>query len=85
MEDLGNEEIGPFIDKYMATKEGISGEYRTRLFHAIRDFTADAFGGWQLVTMLQSGGGLYAQRLVARKHYDMDHAKKLALELAGLA
>ncbi|GAB92960.1 putative vinylacetyl-CoA delta-isomerase, partial [Gordonia rhizosphera NBRC 16068] len=28
---------------------------------------------------------LYAQRLVARKHYDMDNAKKLALELAGLA
>ncbi|MGK2321570.1 4-hydroxyphenylacetate 3-hydroxylase C-terminal domain-containing protein, partial [Gordonia rhizosphera NBRC 16068] len=70
---------------YMATKEGISGEYRTKLFHAIRDFTADAYGGWQLVTMLQSGGGLYAQRLVARKHYDMDNAKKLALELAGLA
>lgn len=85
VQDLANDEVGPFITKYMATKEGIDGEYRTRLFHAIRDFTADAFGGWQLVTMLQSGGGLYAQRLVARKHYDMDHAKKLALELAGLA
>ncbi|MEP9392872.1 4-hydroxyphenylacetate 3-hydroxylase N-terminal domain-containing protein [Gordonia sp. VNQ95] len=83
--DLRNDEVGPFIEKYMATKDGISGEYRTRLFHAIRDFTADAYGGWQLVTMIQSGGGLYAQRLVARKHYDMDKAKRLALELAGLA
>ncbi|MGW5383586.1 4-hydroxyphenylacetate 3-hydroxylase N-terminal domain-containing protein [Nocardia sp. NPDC003963] len=83
--DLENNEIGPFVEKYMATKEGISGQYRTRLFHAIRDFTADAYGGWQLVTMLQSGGGLYAQRLVARKHYDMTRAKRLALELAGLA
>ena len=42
-----------------------------RLFHAIRDLTADAFGGWHLVTNLQSGGGLFAQRVVARKHYDM--------------
>ncbi|MGV9711551.1 4-hydroxyphenylacetate 3-hydroxylase N-terminal domain-containing protein [Gordonia sp. NPDC003424] len=83
--DLENDEVGPFIQKYMATRDGISGEYRTKLFHAIRDFTADAYGGWQLVTMLQSGGGLYAQRLVARKHYDMDKAKRLALELAGLA
>ncbi|WP_235737677.1 4-hydroxyphenylacetate 3-hydroxylase N-terminal domain-containing protein [Nocardioides alcanivorans] len=83
--DLENDEVGPYIEKYMATKEGISGEYRTRLFHAIRDFTADAYGGWQQVTMIQSGGGLFAQRLVARKHYDMDKAKKLALDLAGLA
>lgn len=83
--DLENEEVGPFIRKYMATKEGIDGEYRTRLFHAVRDFTADAYGGWQLVTMIQSGGGLYAQRLVARKHYDMERAKDLARKLAGLA
>ncbi|TDB91419.1 4-hydroxyphenylacetate 3-hydroxylase [Actinomadura sp. KC216] len=83
--DLEHAEVGPFIRKYMRTKDGIDGEYRTRLFHAIRDFTADAYGGWQLVTMLQSGGGLYAQRLVARKHYPMDDAKALALKLAGLA
>lgn len=83
--DLENEEVGPFIRKYMATKEDIDGEYRTRLFHAVRDFTADAYGGWQLVTMIQSGGGLYAQRLVARKHYDMERAKNLARKLAGLA
>jgi 4-hydroxybutyryl-CoA dehydratase/vinylacetyl-CoA-Delta-isomerase len=85
MADLRNDEVGPYIEKYMATKEGISGEYRTRLFHAIRDFTADAYGGWQQVTMIQSGGGLFAQRLVARKHYDMENAKDLARKLAGLA
>jgi 4-hydroxybutyryl-CoA dehydratase/vinylacetyl-CoA-Delta-isomerase len=54
------------------------------LFHAIRDYTADAFGGWQQVTNIQSGGGLYAQRIVTRKHYDMDNAKQAALALAGL-
>ncbi len=83
--DLEHDEIGPLIRKYMATKPGIDGEYRTRLFHAIRDYTADAYGGWQLVTMLQSGGGLFAQRLVARKHYDMDKAKALGLRIAGLS
>ncbi|MFS3130219.1 4-hydroxyphenylacetate 3-hydroxylase N-terminal domain-containing protein [Nocardioides sp. Bht2] len=83
--DLENEEVGPAIRKYMAGKDGIDGEYRLRLFHAIRDFTADAYGGWQLVTMIQSGGGLYAQRIVARKHYDMENAKALGRKLAGLA
>ncbi len=46
--------------------------------------TADAFGGWHMVTNVQSGGGLYAQRIVTRKHYDMDGAKQLARQAAGL-
>ncbi|ROZ45650.1 4-hydroxyphenylacetate 3-hydroxylase [Rhodococcus sp. WS3] len=82
--DLNNPETGDDIRKYMRTMDGVEGEYRARLFHAIRDMTADALGGWELVTMMQSGGGLYAQRLVTRKHYDMDHAKAIALETAGL-
>ena len=69
--DLENPDIGPYVDKYMRTMEGVRAEDRMRLFHAIRDLTADAYGGWHLVTNLQSGGGLFAQRIVARKHYDM--------------
>ena len=53
--------------------------------HAIRDLTADAYGGWKAVTNVQAGGGLYAQRIVTRKHYDMDRAKAAALDVAGLA
>ena len=52
--------------------------------HAIRDYTADQYGGWQLVTFLQAGGGLFAQQLVAKAHYDMGNAKRLALEVAGI-
>ncbi len=37
------------------------------------------------VTNIQAGGGLYAQRIVTRKHYDLDHAKQMALAAAGLA
>src|SRR5699024_12235792 len=81
---LQHDEVGPQIQKYMRPLDGVDGEHRTRLFHAIRDYTADAFGGWQLVTMLQSGGGLYAQRLVTRKHDDMDKAKARALAIAGI-
>lgn len=84
LRDLNNPETGDYLAKYMRTMDGVDAEYRMRLFHAIRDFTADAYGGWQHVTMLQAGGGLYAQKVVVAKHYDMARAKRLGLEVAGL-
>jgi 4-hydroxybutyryl-CoA dehydratase/vinylacetyl-CoA-Delta-isomerase len=82
--DLENPETGDLIRKYMGTMKGVEGEYRTRLFHALRDLTADAYGGWKLVTNIQAGGGLYAQRIVTRRHYDLEGAKRKALRVAGL-
>jgi 4-hydroxybutyryl-CoA dehydratase/vinylacetyl-CoA-Delta-isomerase len=84
MADYDNGDTGADLEKYMRTGPGISGKYRMALFNTIRDATADTYGGWQLVTHLQGGGGLFAQRLVTRKHYDMHHAKELALRAAGL-
>ena len=75
---------GPLVRKYMGTSNGIDGEYRARLFHAIRDLTADAYGGWKAVTNVQAGGGLYAQRIVTRRYYDLKSAKRKALKVAGL-
>jgi 4-hydroxybutyryl-CoA dehydratase/vinylacetyl-CoA-Delta-isomerase len=83
--DLENPETGHLVRKYMGTKADVDGEYRVRLFHAIRDLTADSYGGWQQVTTIQAGGGLYAQRIVTRKHYDLDGAKRAALAVAGLS
>ncbi len=83
--DLQNPETGHLVRKYMGTKADVDGEYRVRLFHAIRDLTADSYGGWQQVTTIQAGGGLYAQRIVTRKHYDLDGAKRAALAVAGLS
>jgi len=82
--DLENNEVGHLARKYMSTLQSVDGLYRTRLFHAIRDFTADGLGGWNAVTNIQAGGGLYAQRLVSRLHYDMDRAKQTALRTARM-
>ncbi|MBO0676614.1 4-hydroxyphenylacetate 3-hydroxylase [Mycolicibacterium sp. S2-37] len=84
MADLDNADIGDQVRKYLRGASGISGEVRAKLFHAIRDSTADSYGGWHLVTNVQSGGGLFAQRLVTRKHYDMERAKELARRAADL-
>jgi 4-hydroxybutyryl-CoA dehydratase/vinylacetyl-CoA-Delta-isomerase len=83
--DLENPEVGHLARKYMSTGADVDGEYRTRLFHAIRDLTADAYGGWRQVTNIQAGGGLFAQKIVTRKHYDLDGAKQAALRVAGIA
>jgi len=82
--DLENEVTGPLVRKYMGTMTGVDGEYRTKLFHAIRDLTADAYGGWKAVTNVQAGGGLYAQRIVTRRYYDLKGAKQKALHVAGI-
>jgi 4-hydroxybutyryl-CoA dehydratase/vinylacetyl-CoA-Delta-isomerase len=80
--DLENEKTGHLVRKYMGTMQSVDGVYRTKLFHAIRDYTADAYGGWYAVTNIQAGGGLYAQRIVSRMHYDLEGAKRKALEAA---
>jgi 4-hydroxybutyryl-CoA dehydratase/vinylacetyl-CoA-Delta-isomerase len=85
MADFEHPDVGPNLKKYMSTSDGVDGEYRARLFLAIRNLTADEFGGWRLVALLQSGGGLYAQRIVARGKYDFDAARQRGLRAAGLA
>jgi 4-hydroxybutyryl-CoA dehydratase/vinylacetyl-CoA-Delta-isomerase len=82
--DLENQQVGHLARKYMSTMQSVDGLYRARLFHAIRDLTADAYGGWNAVTNIQAGGGLYAQRIVSRLHYDMDRAKEVALRTAHM-
>jgi 4-hydroxybutyryl-CoA dehydratase/vinylacetyl-CoA-Delta-isomerase len=83
--DFENPETGDFLRKYMGTKPGVDGLYRTRLFHAIRDMTVSAHGGRLAIGGLQGAGGLYAGRIVTRGRYDMNRAKTLALQAAGLA
>jgi len=82
--DLENNEVGALVRNYMAGGNGSPGEYRMKLFHAIRYITADAYGGWRFVTNLQAGGGLYAQRIVTRRHYDLEAAKREALHSAQI-
>ena len=82
--DLDNELIGPLLEEALGAVDGFSAEERMRLFHYVRDITADTYGGWSAVTRSLAGGGQYAQRLVTLKHYDMDRARDLAARTVGL-
>ena len=83
--DLELPELEPYVRRYMTGNPDVTGEDRLRLMHAIRDMVADAFGGYHYVTNVQSGGGLYAQRIVTRKHYPMDEVVAMARSAAGLS
>jgi 4-hydroxybutyryl-CoA dehydratase/vinylacetyl-CoA-Delta-isomerase len=82
--DFENPDIGDLLRKYMATKPGIDGAYRAKLFHAVRDVTVSAFAGYEMIGLLQGGGGLHAQRVVTRSRYDFARARELALAMARL-
>ncbi|MGH6957976.1 MAG: 4-hydroxyphenylacetate 3-hydroxylase N-terminal domain-containing protein [Caulobacteraceae bacterium] len=81
--DLRSNETGPYMRKYLHTKEGVDVETRMRVYNLIRDMTADSLGGWNFVVALQAGGGLTAQRLMMNRTYDMAGAKEKALTAAG--
>jgi 4-hydroxybutyryl-CoA dehydratase/vinylacetyl-CoA-Delta-isomerase len=55
------------------------------MYNLIRDLTADAYGGWRLVTELAAGGGLAAQRIVTMREYDFDAAEAVAAKAAGIS
>jgi 4-hydroxybutyryl-CoA dehydratase/vinylacetyl-CoA-Delta-isomerase len=84
-EDLENPTTSAYLDKYMKAGSDMSGADRTRLFYAARDLAADANAGRRQVTYMHGAGGLYAQKLVARRHFNMDRAKQLARDAAGLS
>ena len=57
-------------------------QLRMRVFNLIRDLTSDAFGGWNMITTLQSGGGLKAQRVMMNRSFDLRDATRRALDAA---
>jgi 4-hydroxybutyryl-CoA dehydratase/vinylacetyl-CoA-Delta-isomerase len=83
--DLRNPESGKYLRKYLHTTPDVDVEERMRIYNLIRDLTADAYGGWNLVTTLQAGGGLPAQRVMMNRTYDLERAKRKAKRAAGIA
>lgn len=83
MADYDNEELRSHLDEYLSTP-GFSAEERLRLFHYLRDTTADTGGGRSAVVGQLAGGGQHAQRLVTLKHFDMDQAVAKARDAVGI-
>jgi 4-hydroxybutyryl-CoA dehydratase/vinylacetyl-CoA-Delta-isomerase len=76
--DYENEATHMYVEKYMSTGATVRGEDRLRMFHLIRDLTADTYAGWSKLNNQMIGGGLFAQKLSALDTYPMDAAKDKA-------
>jgi 4-hydroxybutyryl-CoA dehydratase/vinylacetyl-CoA-Delta-isomerase len=83
--DYDNQATHKYMEKYLRTMKGVTGEARMKIFHLIRDISADQYGGWKKVTEQMIGGGLIAQRMNALDHYPLDKVKSRAREVAKIA
>lgn len=82
--DYDNQATHKYMEKYLRTMDGVTGEARMKIFHLIRDISADQYGGWKKVTEQMIGGGLIAQRMNALDHYPIANVKAKARSVAKL-
>lgn len=82
--DYENPETHDDMEKYLRTMPGVTGEDRMKIFHVIRDLTADHYGGWAKVTNQMVGGGLHAQRMAALRTFPSEAAKARARRVARI-
>jgi 4-hydroxybutyryl-CoA dehydratase/vinylacetyl-CoA-Delta-isomerase len=83
--DYVNPETHEYMEKYLRTMDGVTGEDRMKIFHVIRDLTADHYGGWAKVTNQMVGGGLYAQRMATLRTFPSEAAKARARQMAKIS
>jgi 4-hydroxybutyryl-CoA dehydratase/vinylacetyl-CoA-Delta-isomerase len=82
--DLESPEIGPYLRKYLAGKQGISGAERLQAFKMVRDLTASDFGGYQEVLAVHAEGSIEAEKLAIFRSYDSKGAYEYAKWVAGI-
>ncbi|MBO0728814.1 MAG: hypothetical protein J2P57_06115 [Acidimicrobiaceae bacterium] len=82
--DYENDEVGADLGEHLAGASGWTALDRMKLLHYLRDTTADTYGGWTQVAGPLSGGGQFAQRLVALRNYDLAGATRKARQTVGL-
>jgi len=83
--DYENPETHAYMEKYLRTMDGVSGEDRMKIFHVIRDLTADHYGGWSKISNQMVSGGLHAQRMATLRTFPSAAAKARARHVAGIA
>jgi len=55
-----------------------------KIFHVIRDLTADHYGGWAKITNQMVGGGLHAQRMATLRTFPSEAAKARVRRVARI-
>src|SRR3954452_3583823 len=81
--DYENPETHGYMEKYLRTMDGVTGEDRMKIFHVIRDLTADHYGGWAKISNQMVSGGLHSQRMATLRTFPSEAAKARARRVAN--
>ncbi len=84
LEDQSNPEIGPFVRKYLAGKEGWDSERRMRIIRLIEQMTLGTGAVSYLTESVHGAGSPQAQKIMIMRLADLNAAKLLAYRLCGI-
>ncbi|MFH1002965.1 MAG: 4-hydroxyphenylacetate 3-hydroxylase N-terminal domain-containing protein [Chloroflexota bacterium] len=82
--DWYNEEIRPYLEKYIMRKPGISAEDQHRAFRFVADLSASAYTAWLQYAGVHGGGSPRMEELAILGAYDIEARKNVAKRLAGI-
>ncbi len=79
--DFKSEEIGPLIEKYLTTCEGIRAEDRFKVLRFIENLTMGVASVSYLTESLHGAGSPQAQRIMIARQANLDEKKKIAKKI----
>ncbi|MGL6199708.1 MAG: 4-hydroxyphenylacetate 3-hydroxylase family protein [Lachnospiraceae bacterium] len=82
--DLRNEEIGPYIEKYLKGIDGVSTEDRLKILRLVENLTLGTAAVGYRTESMHGAGSPQAQRIMIARQSNMAHKKELAKKIAGI-
>ena len=83
--DFADDNVGPFLDKYIMRNPNISAEEQHRAFRLFQDMMVSTWGGHKLVDALHGGGSPIIEKVAIYRDHNIEHSKNLAKKLAGIS
>ena len=82
--DWENEELRPFIEKYMMRNPKVSIEDQHRAFRWVQDQTCSEYAGVRQYAGVHGGGSPRMEQIAILGSYDIEKVKNIAKRLAGI-
>jgi 4-hydroxybutyryl-CoA dehydratase/vinylacetyl-CoA-Delta-isomerase len=82
--DYRNEDLKPYIDKYLRGVDGVSTENRMRILRLIENLTLGTAAVGYRTESLHGAGSPQAQRIMIARQCNMEGKKKLAKDIARI-
>jgi 4-hydroxybutyryl-CoA dehydratase/vinylacetyl-CoA-Delta-isomerase len=82
--DLESERVGPLVRKYLAGRCDVPTIDRMRVLRLVENLTLGSAAVGYRTESMHGAGSPQAQRIMIARQSDLEHKKRLALELAGV-